>query len=298
MWREWSDAQRRRATVWLLLGSVLAGARVARLTAAAQPRVQSPRLYVLDGGTLIYNNPETYNLTRREVKNTNMSVPCYLVVHPRGTLIFDTGLSDQFVGRPFNESPLGGRPDPPSTAYFVLVTRTVKDQLAAIGYTPDKIDFLALSHPHADHAGNANVFAASTWLVHRGDYDVMFKPGVQADNPMYRALRTSKTRVIEGDYDVFDDGTVVLKYTPGHTPGHQSLYVKLAGSGGVVLSGDLYHYPEERTLDRMPDGEKATETAASRAALEAFVQRVGAQLWIAHDITLYAKQKKPPAYYD
>jgi N-acyl homoserine lactone hydrolase len=127
---------------------------------------------------------------------------------------------------------------------------------------------------------------------------MMFGPGVRAINPLYRALKTSKTKIIEGDYDVFGDGTVVLMYTPGHTPGHQSLYVKLAKTGGVVLSGDLYHYPEERTLNRMPDRERTTGTAASRAALKAFMNKAGAQLWIEHDITLYAKQRKSPEYYD
>jgi glyoxylase-like metal-dependent hydrolase (beta-lactamase superfamily II) len=267
--------------------------------AVAQPASsQAVRLYVLDGGTLIYNNPESYNLTRQEVKNTNMAAACYLVVHPRGALMFDTGLGDQFVGRPFNETPLGGRPDPPSTAYFVQVTQTVKSQLAAIGLPAERIDFLALSHPHGDHVGNANAFANSTWLVRKGDYDVMFGPGVSTPNPMYSALKTSKLRMIEGEHDVFGDGTVVLKHTPGHTPGHQSLYVKLANTGGVVLSGDLYHYPEERTLNRMPEREKTTETPASRAAIERFMQDVGAQLWIEHDIALFSRQRKAPQFYD
>ena len=93
---------------------------------------------------------------------------------------------------------------------------------------------------------------------------------------------------------MFGDGMVVLKYTPGHTPGHQSLYVKLPRSGGIVLSGDLYHYPEERTLNRMPEREKTTATPASRAALEIFMKEVGAQLWIGHDVTAYSRQKHAP----
>jgi N-acyl homoserine lactone hydrolase len=257
-------------------------------------------LYVLDGGTLIYNNPETYNLTRQDVKNTNMSVACYLVVHPRGTLVFDTGLGDAYLGRPFSETTLGAQPNPPSTAYFVLVTKTLKSQLDALGYPPGRIAYLALSHPHGDHVGNANAFAGATWLVHQGDYDVMFGPSVKPEsiNPAYAALKNSQRKIIEEDYDVFGDGTVVLKYTPGHTPGHQSLYVKLPKTGGVVLSGDLYHYPEERTLNRMPEREKTTATPSSRATLEAFIKAVGAQLWIEHDITAYSKQKHAPDYYD
>src|SRR5262249_55489827 len=224
--------------------------------------------------TLIYNNPESYNLTRQEVKSTNMSVACYLVVHPRGTLLFDTGLPGGARGRPFNETPLSGEPNPRSTAYFMLVTNTLRGQLAEIGFTPATINYLALSHAHGDHVGNANDYAGSTWLVQKAEYDMMFGATgpQQSANANYRALKNSKTEILMGDHDVFGDGTVVLKSTPGHTPGHQSLYVRLAKTGGIVLSGDLYHYPEERTLDRLPEREKATGTAAPRAALEAFIK--------------------------
>jgi N-acyl homoserine lactone hydrolase len=261
---------------------------IATCLTRAQATLTGPRLYVLNCGTLIYNNPETYNLTRQEVKNTNMSVACYLIVHARGALLFDTGLPDDAVGRPFNESPMSGGPNPPSTAYFMLVTRTLKSQLMEIGFTPDKITYLALSHFHGDHVGNVNDYTTSTWLVQKAEYD----------NANYRALQNSKKQILQGDYDIFGDGTVVLKSTPGHTPGHQSLYVKLPKTGGIVLSGDLYHYPEERTLNRMPEREKTTGTAASRAALEAFMKDVKAALWIEHDISNYARQRKSPEYYD
>jgi glyoxylase-like metal-dependent hydrolase (beta-lactamase superfamily II) len=252
-----------------------------------QPAMPGPRLYIMNCGTLIYNNPETYNLTRQEVKNTNMSVACYLVVHSRGALLFDTGLSDRVVGRPFSELPMGG-PSDASTAYFMLVTRTLKSQLEEIGFTPGKIDFLALSHFHGDHVGNIAEYAGSTWLVQKAELDM----------PGYAALKNSRKQVLEGDHDVFGDGTVILKSTPGHTPGHQSLYVKLGRTGGVVLSGDLYHYPEERALNRMPEREKATGTVVSRAALEKFMNAVQAQLWIEHDIVAFDKQKKSPQFYD
>jgi glyoxylase-like metal-dependent hydrolase (beta-lactamase superfamily II) len=294
----------------LLVSLLVERAPARAITPAVVPQPAAPaassaapaplRLYVLDCGTVIFNNPEAYSLTRAEVKNTNMSVACYLAVHPRGALLFDTGLPDSVAGRPFNESPLRGQPDPPSTAYFMLVTNTLRAQLSAIGFPPEKIDFLALSHAHRDHVGNANDYAGSTWLAQRAEYDAMFGPGVapEAILPSYRSLRGSKVVLFDGDHDVFGDGTVVLKHTPGHTPGHQSLYVKLAKTGGVVLSGDLYHYPEERTLDRMPEAEKSTATPASRRALDAFLERAGAQLWIGHDITAHTRQRKAPAHYD
>ena len=282
----------------LLLGSTSIGHVLAAHARASQSNVQALRLYVLDGGTIITNHPEGFGLTREQVKNTNFSCAVYLVVHPRGALLFDTGLGDRYFGRPFNESPLGDRPDPPSTAGFVLVTKTVKSQLEEIGYPASKINYLAFSHPHDDHIGNANDFASATFLIHSGDYDMMFGPGVKV-NPAYAALKNSKTKMIEGDYDVFGDGTVVLLFTPGHTPGHQSLFLKLAKTGPVVLSGDLYHYPEDLKLDSMPDREKAPGvTEASRKKLQAFLAKTGAQLWIGHDINFFSRQKHAPEFYD
>lgn len=283
---------------WISAGLLAMGLVVAARQVNAQSAVQGLRLYVLDGGSIIIDAPEKFGLTREQVSNSNMSCPVYLIVHPRGTLLFDTGLGDRYSGRPFNESLLGDPPSPLPLQSFVLVTKTVKSQLEAIGYPPSKINFLAMSHPHADHVGNANDFARSTFLVHKGDYDMMFGPNAQV-NPGYAALKNSETKIIEGDYDVFGDGTVVLLSTPGHTPGHQSLYVKLAKTGGVVLSGDVYHYPEDLKLDSMPDREKGPGiTEESRKRLQAFLAKTGAQLWIGHDINFFSRQKHAPEYYD
>src|SRR6266852_5154780 len=112
-------------------------------------------------------------------------------------------------------------------------------------------------------------------------------------------IRRSKTKVLEGDLDVFGDGRVVIKSTPGHTPGHQALFVKLVRHRPVVLSGDLFHFPEERTLDRVPTFEfNKDQTRASRSALEAFMKTAGADLWIQNDIIAYAKLMKSPKFYE
>jgi N-acyl homoserine lactone hydrolase len=114
----------------------------------------------------------------------------------------------------------------------------------------------------------------------------------------YNALKTAKTRILNNeDFDVFGDGTVVVKSAPGHTPGHQVLFVKLPKTGPVVLAGDLYHYPEERTTGRVPTFEfNVDQSKASRAKIEAFVKEQRAQLWIEHDIATHAKLPKSPAF--
>jgi N-acyl homoserine lactone hydrolase len=263
---------------------------------------KSLRVYVFDCGKLEGGDPTRFSLKREEMATTDMSVACYLVAHPKGTMIWDAGaVPDGDVTSP-------GKPTryhlvlPNGNERFVTTTRTLKAQLADTGYSPADINFLALSHYHYDHTGNANLFASSTWLVRQVERDVMFpeKPNDLTRPDTYSALRNAKTTVIKtDDYDVFGDGSVVLKLTPGHTPGHQVLFVKLAKTGPVVISGDLYHYPEERKLNRVPTFDSnPKDTAASRIALDAFMKKVGAQLWIQHDIAATSKLKKAPAYYE
>ena len=126
------------------------------------------------------------------------------------------------------------------------------------------------------------------------------EPIPRSDPANYNLLQHSKTVIIDKDeYDVFGDGTVIIKYAPGHTPGHQVLFLKLVKTGPVVLSGDLYHHPEERTLNRLPVAEfDKAQTAKSRAEIEEFLKKTGAQLWIQHDILGYARLKKAPAFYE
>jgi len=262
--------------------------------------MQAIRLYVLDGGVL-ESDPARYRLTPQEVRSTRLSVTAFLIVHPRGTLMWDTGAvpDDAWTptGQPVSRRVIlsDGRERP------IAVTRPIIGQLAAAGVQPSQITYLALSHAHWDHTANANAFASATWLTRQVERDEML-PSTPPEVPepsTFAKLRTSRTIVVSGEYDVFGDGAVMLLPTPGHTRGHQALYVKLANTGGVVLSGDLYHYPEERTLNRLPTADADVEqTRLSRDWLETFLMRTGARLWIQHDMTAASGWKKSPAYYD
>ncbi|MCP5412734.1 MAG: N-acyl homoserine lactonase family protein [Alphaproteobacteria bacterium] len=258
----------------------------------ARPALSGVRLYVIDCGTIISNQPENFGLTKDEAGNTNFADPCFLVMHPKGILLFDTGLPDAHVGRPIYENMMGRE--------GILKFTTLTGELADIGVTPAMITDLAISHSHWDHVGNANLFAGSTWLARKAEYDFMFGPAANKQAlPNYSALEHAPhIKFITGDYDVFGDGSVVLLSTPGHSPGHQSLYVKLAHTGGVVISGDLYHYSAERRLNRVPPREQGGQTPASRARIEAFLTSHHAQLWIGHAIDWYAKAVKSPGWYD
>ena len=265
--------------------------------AAAQPhKVQRPksvRLYVLDGGSLNIPDTSPYQLKKEELATNYMSVPCFLVAHPKGTLMWDVGAVPDSSFKP------GGGP---GTLRYAMTNKTLGSQLAQIGYAPAGITYLSFSHFHWDHVGNANMFAKSTWLVRKLERDIMFtepfSPRTEPAN--YSALKNSETVIVTKDeHDVFGDGTVVLKSTPGHSPDHQVLFLKLAKTGPVLLSGDLYHYPEERKLNRVPTTEfNVAQTVASRAAIEAFLKKTGAKLWIQHDFNANAKLRKSPAFYD
>ena len=184
----------------------------------------------------------------------------------------------------------------------VTATKPLLPQLAAAGYAPRDVTYFALSHFHSDHTGNANEFASATWIVQKAERDFMF-----ADSPQgiiqpatYVALRNADAKILDNeDFDVFGDGSVVVMATPGHTPGHQVVAVKLASRGTVVLGGDLYHYPEERTTGRIPTFEfDAEQSKASRARIEKYLEDNDAALWIEHDIATHAALPKSPGYVD
>jgi N-acyl homoserine lactone hydrolase len=253
----------------------------------------SVRLYIFDCGVIHTQNGDAYSLKNEEMASTEMSIPCILVAHPKGTLMWDNG---DIPDRAF--PPGGGR----ATLGVVTQDRPLVPQMASVGYAPGDITYLSMSHYHGDHVANANLFAGATWLVRKVVRDRMFAAEPITRSPLenYSALKDSKTVLIDKDeWDVFGDGTVVIKSTPGHTPGHNVLFLKMKKTGPVVLSGDLYHYPEERTLNRLPVADfNKDQTAASRAELEVFLKKTGAQLWIEHDIIANAKLKKAPAFYE
>jgi glyoxylase-like metal-dependent hydrolase (beta-lactamase superfamily II) len=282
---------------------LVAAAAVIALTAQTRGGGQAPiRLYVIDCGTLHIADMGRFNLKKEEVATTDLSVACFLIVHPKGALIWDTGAVPDAAWRH-----TGG----PVTQHIVLpdsqqrdltMVKPLKAQLAELGYSPSDVTYLALSHYHYDHTANSNAFAGSTWLVRQAERDAMFgeKPPGTTQPSTYSALRKSNTIILKSDeHDVFGDGAVVIKSAVGHTPGHQVLYLKLAKTGGVVLSGDLYHYPEERALDRVPTFEfNPEQTRTTRVAIDAFLKRTGAQLWIQHDFNGNARLKKSPNFYD
>jgi glyoxylase-like metal-dependent hydrolase (beta-lactamase superfamily II) len=305
-----TDQRRRRpvTTTFLLALLVLAGvpSSIARVHAQTPgvPKAQPPKtvtLYVFDCGVISPNRAgtERYKVTPEEVGETRFSVPCFLIAHPRGTLMWDLGI----VPDPTIAARAQGR-EPMPTSTVVVATRTLKSQLAEIGYRPQDITYFAFSHAHTDHNANANEFAGATWLARPAERDFMYEPGNTRVNPaFYSELKPKNTKTVlldKDEYDVFGDGRVVIKSAPGHSPGHQVLVLNLASTGRVMIAGDLYHYPQERTLKRPPPDTEfnVQQSAASRVMIEEYLKRTKTVVWIEHDFVSNAKLRKSPGFYE
>jgi glyoxylase-like metal-dependent hydrolase (beta-lactamase superfamily II) len=277
-----------RTFVWLALVIGIGTLLTAQQRPAAVP---SPRIYVFENGYIKGLSVKLFNFAPEEIKQPSLVNISYLVVHPKGTLQFDTGAiaDSQF------KAGAG-----PVVAGIMSADKPLLPQLAAAGYQPSDVTYFAMSHYHSDHTANANAFAGATWIVQKAERDFMFadKPQGIVQPASYSALRDAKTRILDNaDLDVFGDGTVRVISTPGHTPGHQVVFVRLAKRGPVILAGDLYHYPEEITTGRVPTFEfNADQSRASRAKVLELMKQTGAELWIEHDITTHERLPKAPAF--
>jgi glyoxylase-like metal-dependent hydrolase (beta-lactamase superfamily II) len=218
---------------------------------------------------------------------------CYLVKHAKGWMLWDTGNADRIAAMPSGLSAAGGA----ITAYM---KKPLAESLKEIGVTPADIKHFAMSHAHGDHSGNANYFTAATLYVQRAEYAAMFGPEPQKFGFItanFEKLRTNPAMILDGDHDVFGDGTVTIKAAPGHTPGHQVLVVRLPKTGPVMLSGDMVHLQYSWTYRVVPSFNfDIPRSMATIDAMKAYAQKTGAQLWINHDMEQNAKLPKAPAF--
>jgi glyoxylase-like metal-dependent hydrolase (beta-lactamase superfamily II) len=171
---------------------------------------------------------------------------------------------------------------------------TLAAQLEEIHVKPSDIKLMAVSHCHPDHAGNVDMFPNTLMLVQRVEYEWA---GSRQDTVAFG--KKHPVKLIDGDYDIFGDGSLVLLSTPGHTPGHQSLLVKLPKTGSVILSGDVVHF--QTSFDhRYVPGNNWNEQASvqSMDKIAAIMAKEHAQLWINHDQDQSDHQKKLPRYYE
>ena len=261
------------------------------LIALSMPAVAGPKLYVFDCGLLSLDSVEIFNLAEDETAVRELFVPCYLIEHDKGRMLWDGGLPLSYAEA---EGPVAI--DGGSVSY----QRSVVEQLADMNIAPEDIDVVAYSHLHWDHAGTANTFISSEILMQKTEWDAaMGEGGEFVDTSLFDKLVDAPVTFLDGDHDVFGDGSVRIIFTPGHTPGHQALLVSLDNTGPVMLSGDLYHFRANRRLRRPPNfNVDAAQTLKSMDRFEEVLRETGATLWIEHDKALADTLRKAPAFYD
>jgi N-acyl homoserine lactone hydrolase len=266
--------------------TLLMAAALIASSAIAASAGQVDRLYVIDCGWAHGVDQSLWS------PGVNVGVPidfsdnCYLIHHSsEGYLLWDTGITDRLAALP--------------DGLTVSVTRqtwhrtqTLLAALAALGVKPEDIRYVAASHVHPDHVGNVDEFPEATLIMQRAELEYGRKLPLKPFSP------ANKTLQLEGDKDLFGDGSLTILSTPGHTPGHQSLLVHLEKTGYVVLSGDAVHFQSNWDNRRIPafNADKA-QTLASMDKIAHVLADKHAQLWINHDKPSSDGRRHAPEFY-
>ncbi len=261
------------------------------------------RLYVLDCGQGHATDQSRWSPGVNVGKPIDISVSCYLIHHAQGYFLWDTGISDEVASMPNGWLP----GNDPATGIHWTRAKTLASQLKEIGVAPSDIRSIGISHAHPDHIGNIEIFPRTTVLIQKAEFDDYFAPGhapVQTPSPTTpKFSKDHPVTLIQEDLDVFSDGSVVIFYTPGHTPGHESLLVHLPKTGWVILTGDAVHLRGNWDNRRIPyffrlSSEQRIQTLTSMQRMADLMSFYKAQLWILHDKAQTDAQRHAPQYYE
>jgi len=262
------------ALLGLLLGADRAGAQA--------PKSGLERMYVLYCGDIALNDMGRFSPGYSGPGA--LSSTCYLLKHAQGWLLWDTGLGDAVASMPEGQK---------SNAGVWYMKRTLASQLDEIGVKPADIRYLALSHSHGDHVGNVKLFPQATLVVQKAEYDWPDPLGVPRFPKDMKAIKA------EGDHDLFGDGSVLLISTPGHSPGHQCLLVKLPKTGALMLTGDAVHTRANWENKRTPNQNfNHAQSLAMLDRMAEVLKQYNAAIWIGHEPSEVPQRKYAPAYYE
>src|SRR5277367_4550725 len=250
----------------LLVVAVLAAALGSRAASAAG----ADKLYVLDCGHISAPDQSRWSAGVNVGVPLELSDNCYLIHHAQGWFLWDTGLPDAIAANPDGVKGANG--------FQLKRSKTLAAQLQELGVKPSDLKAIAISHTHPDHIGNVELFPQVMLFVQKAEYEWPGEGGAPRFNPNHPVTK------LEGDHDVFGDGSVVIISTPGHTPGHQSLLVKLPKTGAVILSGDAVHFKANWEGRVVPGANFDKEkTAASMTRMADVLAQNKGQIWINHD---------------
>jgi len=251
------------------------------------------KLYVFECGKITVSDISLFSPGVDKGVTKTLTNSCYLIKHDLGTLIWDTGLPDALAKKK------GGLTNGP---FHLEKKTTLLSQLQEIGVEPSSVDYVAFSHFHFDHTGNANLFSNSKLIIQKVEHKAAFgkmAKKMRFSPDSYNKLNKFQAITVDGDYDVFNDGQVIIKSAPGHTIGHQVLFINLKETGPVVLSGDLYHFTKNRINRGVPSfNYNKKQTLLTMDRIEGFVKNTGSEFWIQHDLEFNKTIKHSPKYYE
>ena len=247
-------------------------------------------MFMFDGGTVQVNMLEIFSQDDAyKGQSKTFADAFYLIQHPDGNLLWDAGLSEDLIGKePFTT---------PEGAFTVSRKTGIEEQLKSIGLSTNDVKYIALSHTHFDHSGSASKLPNAIWIVQENEYNFVTSEEQKKQSPdNFNAIKNLKAlKKINGNYDVFGDGRVVIVSTPGHTPGHQSLFLDLEQEGPLMLTGDMYHMEESRENSRVPIfNHDVDQTLASMEVFETFAKEKGARVIIQHSTKDYNSLNPAP----
>jgi N-acyl homoserine lactone hydrolase len=276
----------------MIRASVLVAALLSVLVSVAPGHAQSgkpgvEKLYILNCGEGVAGDISRWSPGVNEGKSMDFVDTCYLIKHAQGWFLWDTGIPDAVAAMP------NGLPPADPKAIHWRRPKTLAAQLDQLGVKPSDIEAMAVSHTHPDHIGNVEMFPTTMLYVQKAEYGWPGADGAPRFKPEH------PTTKLEGDRDVFGDGSITILSTPGHTPGHQSLLVKLPKTGAVVLSGDAVHFRDNWDNRRVPAlNFNKEQTQASMQKIADTLTKENAQLWINHDKAQRDGLKMSPEFYD
>jgi N-acyl homoserine lactone hydrolase len=289
------------AIISIVAASLLSIGTTPSATADPDPANASfaDKLYRLDCGRSLANDESVWTPGKNVGRSIEFSSTCWLIKHGSEWILWDTGVPEATFNDPKGWSTL------PKLIVYRL-DKTITGQLAQLGLKTSDIAYVAISHTHGDHIGNVSMFPSSKVVMQKAEYSWIQSADGPNDNvnqlkALARKLlgRPEHLQLLDGDRDLFGDGSVTLISTPGHTPGSQSLLVHLKNSGFIILSGDVVHIEENFEKNIVPS--LNTDKAASIDSMERIrrmMAKYQANLFINHDKAQTDTLKMLPAFYD
>lgn len=270
-----------RSVLAALIMAATAGSATAQTAPSAPAQLQ---LWRLDCGEFVIKQygaffSDTFQYPEGPKRITSS---CYLIRHGNRYMLWDTGLTDELVGKPLD-----------LPAQSLSLKRSIVDQLREIGVSPGQIEIIGISHWHFDHVGQAYRFPEAKLVMGKSDLALLrATPAIDEDSVKALASWLSgsgKLVEADSDVDIFHDGKVMMLKLPGHTPGHYALLVRLA-SGPVLLSGDQYHFTEQVANRGVPPfNQDRSDTLASHDRFDRIARNLGAKVIIQHEPADIAK---------